>query len=260
MKWLLSLIFFIAQVSSAQSVIFPGPGNAAGGGAAGGITYGTFSLAANGWNWCYDNAGTNTSITVSLGSSGGASQPCGSTGGANPTHTDVIVLVFFTSGTYSSVSDTIGDGVAWNQCSTTHSVNGEQTLLLWKQVGATVTGRTVTVTLTGAAHMALIYGEGAVTSGTAGLDGTPTYATATSTNPDPGAITTSSTSSWVIGYSSNSGAEPTVGTGYTSRFSTFWFNADSVEDRITTSSGSYDPNWTSASQTWGAAGCALQAH
>jgi hypothetical protein len=205
-------------------------------------------------NQAWSNAGTNTANNVPLAY------------GAIPAAGDLLIAVFSLTDTQTltSLADTIGDGVSWVQAGTTvHDNNsGSNSYVYYKTVG-TPSGGAKTVTLTASATAGMVLSIAAYRSSVAGTwstDGFVSVINTTSTNPSPGAITTTAADGVVLGYVVKSGATPTAGTGFTLQSApTGYFGYEGVEDRITTAAGSYTAAWVDgASSTWSTLGSAFK--
>lgn len=158
-----------------------------------------------------------------------------------------------------TVSDSIGDGVSWSTAigPTTLGAVGAM-YIFYKQVGTpSGGGKTVTATVSNADFMPIGVGgySGGPTPWT--LDGSPTSSSnASSANPAPGAIVTTSAGPLVIGFANTANNGLTPGSGYNFKATVSLFGDGQVEDRIASSSGSYNPNWTASSDAWIAQGAA----
>jgi hypothetical protein len=177
----------------------------------------------------------------------------------------VCVFVFDSALTLSSITDNIGDGVAWSLAigPIVDNNNGSKNYVYYKVVGTPSGGlKTVTVTASAASsaiNIALVEYHSSV-AGTWATDGTASVVNTVSTNPSPGAITTTSADGIVVGEVTKSGATPTAGTGFTIETTfTAYFGYQAIEDKITTASGSYTASWAdAASSTWTALAAAFK--
>ena len=201
-------------------------------------------------NWTNNNQAGGSSVTLTLGS--------------NPIPGNLVVIFWLDVGgalTGSPIADTFGDGVPWTPILGAPVGSGHLAQGWYKVVGKSVSGNTVSVS-TSIVSASQIYGaeyQGNVQQLV--VDGTATSNTGVSSaNPDPGSITTKGQASLVVGYTFCSGIAPSAGSGFTIQSSSAALGNTAVEDQFTTSAGTYDPNWTAASQAaWAAIGVAFAA-
>jgi hypothetical protein len=170
-----------------------------------------------------------------------------------------------TAGIPITITDDFGDGVAWQPVSDPCIRTTLQERLYWKVVGTPVgTGKTVTQTKTTGAVGALFITEFSTDrAATWSIDGTPVLASnVTAANPTPGNITTTASTTVVIGVVERSGGAPTPATGYTGYTNAGipWFSPSLyVEHLIATTAGTQTPSWTATSAQYSALGAAFKA-
>lgn len=262
------LAVFYAHFASAAVIVAGGPvffGTGGGGGGAGAI------ITEQTWKSTQKVDGTGSVATLTLNS--------------QPSANRLINCYVHTgdgSGAVTAVTmgDTIGDANGWNSYSVnpvehTGSVGIDHIRGwgFWKVVGTpSGGGMNVTATISGTQYIALFCAVAYVASGTPTwtLDGTATSATGTlpsATQWSSGSITTSSSSSWVTGFSGNNNSTPrgyTTGgwTDYLESMSQTGWWLTNVTDRITTTPSGYDPTFTGGGtgDLWFAIGAAFKAN
>jgi len=167
------------------------------------------------------------------------------------------------SETVSSLVDDFGDGVSWTEATNSPfawtNLGSGPLVCYYKFVGTpSGGGSTVTLTKSGTGS-GEFYTATYTVSGIGSLDGTATVAQGNSAAPAPGAITKTA-KGLVLGFAQCVASQPTAQTSpaYTKQASSNGLLSSAVEDLIPAAGGSFNPDWTAASQQWAAMGIAFK--
>lgn len=164
-----------------------------------------------------------------------------------------------------TISDNFGDAGTWNLVvgPKADTISVQRVTLFWKIVGTPSGGlKTVTATPSVAAtNKGVAIAEFSPGGGTVTVAGTPTSNAGNTTGTlSPGTITYSGSNGLSIGVISNNNADPTANATYTGTVITAngWFH--DVEDKLNVTSGTIDPNWSTATTDfWSALGAVFDA-
>lgn len=197
--------------------------------------------------------------TFSAGASAASSSLPNAPGNGNIVYLEVVESI--PAGSTITPTDNFGDsgGGAWQIKGPIDDAAGTLTRMYQcsRVIGTGASGKQVTATPSGAPFATEIFISESSGNATSPDDGSNSAA-GSSNAPSPGAIATSD-AGMVIGLVSAFDSAPTAGTGFTKKVTSTVWGFESVEIQITSASGSYTADWSTAgSGAWNAAAAAYK--